>query len=127
MRKRNMGVPIKMDEDARVYGGDCDLIHVQDGQRGKMGEAAARYIDMSMRHEAWKARARTRNEVETQSLCPGCYMVVGFNALLTLAKQNGQSLPELGRTMAAAFTKLAECGDDAACIEEINVLLDPEG
>lgn len=113
-------------EDERVYGGDCNLIHVEDGKRTELGARVANYLDVVMRHDAWERRARSRREIESQPLCPGCYMVVGFNAMLTLARANGQSVSELGRTMSAAFKRLEECGDDAACIEEIEVMLDPD-
>lgn len=107
----------------RVYGGDCELIHVRDGHRTGVGRAIAAEIDMAMCREALASGTRSWNQVATQQLCPGCYMVVGFNAMVTLARSNGQSLSELGRTMAAAFSRLAECQTDA-CIEEILVLLD---
>lgn len=112
--------------DGRVYGGDAVLIHVADGRRAAAGRDVARYIDREMRDQAYRRGARTMDDAATQALCPGCYMIVGFNAMVELARQNGQSFRELGRTMAAAFAKLAECGDDAECIEEINVILDPQ-
>lgn len=116
--------------DGRVYGGDPNLIHVPDGKRRLAGSQAAIAIDGIMRAISnripWPQRA-------FKLLCPGCYMIVLFNAAIFLAQRNGQPLTELGRTMARAFTKLA---DDAevkrgfdpsdALVEEIEVMLDPE-
>lgn len=111
--------------DGRVYGGDCGLIHVADGKRADAGRSVARFVDTQMRQQAVLSGARTGDEAETQPLCPGCYMIVGFNALVTLAQQNGQPLRELAATMARAFDALANGGADA--IEEINIILDSEG
>lgn len=106
----------------RVYGGDPNLVHVPDGERREAGRLAARAIDRVIRaiseNIPWPMR-------RYHPLCPGCYMVVLFNAALALAKANGQPLDELGRTMGAAFNRLAEVGDTAEGIEEIEVLLDP--
>jgi hypothetical protein len=105
----------------RVYGGDCELIHVADGKRAAAGKAMAKVLDKAMREHA-----ENRNDFEraTQLLCPGCYMVVGFNMMTELAKRNGQPLKELALSMANAFTELANGGEDA--IEHIQVMLDPE-
>lgn len=109
--------------DGRVYGGDPNLIHVPDGQRRKTGELAAMAIDLIMRRVSnripWPQRGM-------KLLCPGCYMIVLFNAAITLARLNGQPLEELGATLGRAFTRLAETGDNAEGIEEIEVLIDPE-
>lgn len=115
--------------DGRVYGGDCDLIHVADGKRAFAGRKMAELMDEWMRSRVAESGARTVEQLwgdDAQALCPGCYMIVGFNMLLTLAKRNGQSVQELGRTMSAAFAKLAECGDTDECIEEIAVIVDPD-
>ena len=111
--------------DGRVYGGDCNLIHVADGQRAALGEAMAHTLDAQMRKNAFTRGDRTATQATNQPLCPGCYMVVGFDMLVTLARQNGQSLQELGSTMACAFDNLALCDEgDAVCIESIHVILD---
>lgn len=114
--------------EGRVYGGDPNLIHIADGMRADVGRVIAEAVDLQMRKRADDDRARTWNQIwgtERQTLCPGCYMVVGFNALLTLAERNGQSLRELGLTMAQAFAKLAE-DQSPHTIEEILVILDSE-
>lgn len=107
--------------DGRVYGGDPNLIHVPDGQRREAGRRAAAAIDFIMRAISnripWPQRAQRR-------LCPGCYMVVLFNAAVALARANGQPLSELGRSMARAFGQLAD-GMNEDGIEEIAVMLDP--
>lgn len=81
----------------------------------------ARHLDQLMRANAVN---RSDDERAIQALCPGCYMVVGFDMLTELARANGQSLRELGLSMAQAFTSLAEGGEDA--VEHIIVCLDPE-
>jgi hypothetical protein len=106
----------------RVYGGDPGLVHIPDGERGEMGRTVAIFLGDRMRY-----KAQNRGEMEAWStpLCPGCYMVALFNAAVTLAKESGQPLSELGRSMAGAFTALADCKDgDEACIESITVKLD---
>lgn len=108
--------------EGRVYGGDPNLIHVPDGKRREFGKRMALELDTLMRMEA---QQRTLTERLGQALCPGCYMVVGFNMLVELAMQNGQSLKELGRTMAEAFSALAENANDPG-MESIQIMLDPE-
>lgn len=112
--------------EGRVYGGDCNLIHVADGQRANMGELLAQELDYKMRDGAFMSGARDYKQAIDQQLCPGCYMIVLFNASVTLAKNNGQSLNELADSMIAAYQRLKECGDKDACIEEIAVILDKE-
>lgn len=107
--------------DGRVYGGDCDLIHVQDGKRAAAGRHMARELDRLMRQNA---QDRTDEQKANQLLCPGCYMVVAFNMMTELARKNGQPFKELSASMINAFQKLADGGEDA--IEEIQVILDPE-
>jgi hypothetical protein len=110
----------------RVYGGDCNLIHVADGKRAAAGQLMARNLDEEMRFRAVKEGRRSIVEASTQQLCPGCYMIVGFNMLVTLADQNGQSHVELADSMIAAFQKFKECEDVNACIEEIIIILDKD-
>jgi hypothetical protein len=105
----------------RVYGGNPDLIHVADGKRAEAGKRMAVILDSLMREHA---EERTEQEKATQSLCPGCYMVVGFNMLTELARRNGQPLGELALSMAGAFLELASGGPDS--MESIAVMLDPD-
>jgi len=105
----------------RVYGGDPNLIHVPDGQRTHIGYLLEAFLSGTMRQGA---ENRTDRERETQNLCPGCYMVVGFDMLVALADNNGQSRKELARSMRDAFQHLLDCPDDG-CIEEIHIELDP--
>lgn len=111
--------------EGRVYGGDCGLIHIGDGERASVGYTLAMWLDSHMRAEAITSGRRTREQADKQDLCPGCYMVALFNAAVTLAHQNGQSLAELGDSMAEAFHHLATGGADR--IEHINVVLDGRG
>jgi hypothetical protein len=114
--------------DTQVYRGKPELVHVTDGQRVKVGEAVASVVDDAMRSNAfWTAPTEEAMTAyrEDKQLCPGCYMVVLFNAAVTLAKRNGQSLTELGRSMACAFDTLSKGGPDA--IESIQVKLDSDG
>lgn len=104
--------------NGRVYGGDPELVHVHDGERAEMGQHVAMLLSDAIRKDA-----TDRGYVKrwTQPLCPGCYMIVAYNALLTLAMDNRQDVRELGRSMAALFTKLAETGDPRL-IEEMDVI-----
>ena len=128
-------------DDGLVYRGACDLIHIADGKRAETGEWLARKLGDKMRDDRYDAAfyealaegesvkaaldhasydAQRRN-----ALCPGCYMVALFNAAVTLAKANGQSMSELGNSMANAFRALADGGADR--MESITVALDAEG
>lgn len=109
--------------DGRVYGGDAMLIHIKDGTRQRFGKAMADELDWRMRMDAEASGARTPQEAGTQQLCPGCYMIASFHMLVQLAKSNGQSMEELGASMAAAFQALR---DGRMIGEEINVILERE-
>lgn len=78
--------------------------------RSGLDSRVADFIEVQMR---LGAEGRTDDERSTQDLCPGCFMVVGFNALVDLADRFGQTRRERDLTMADAFLKLAE-GDDSA-------------
>lgn len=117
-------------ETGMVYRGACDLIHIADGERANTGRELAETLSRMMRVRAYESGARTFAESRLQNLCPGCYMVAGFNMMRELAKQNGQSMRELGRSMARAFDALADAaerGEDPADLESIVVRLDSEG
>src|SRR6476469_7412192 len=117
-----------MGTQGRVYGGNPNLVHVPDGMRSKLGKRAAHDVDTSIRMVAASKMVEQQKSFKAawqQPLCPGCYMVVGFNMMLTLAQRNGQSITEMARTMKNAFARLEEC-QSPECIEEILVLLDPE-
>lgn len=110
----------------RIYGGDTGLIHIADGQRRHVGARIAVLLDSIMRADARMRGDRTEAQADKQDLCPGCYMVALFNACVELARQNNQSLAELGASMAAAFQQLADNPHaTAANIEHIGVILDP--
>jgi hypothetical protein len=105
-----------------VYRGACDLVHIADGKRAEMGEELARELDAMMRDAAnWEAG---NHDADNKPLCPGCYMVALFNAAVSLANDNGQSLSELGRSMSTAFWNLATRGESH--IESIAVELDAD-
>jgi len=115
----------------RVYGGADNLIHVTDGQRGAMGQRVAEYASEQMRWQAVMDGNRTIAQAKEQALCPGCLMVVMFNATVALSRANGQSTKELARSMIGAYAKLLQaetCVDDKkdALIEEILVILDKD-
>ena len=104
--------------NGRTYGGDSGLIHVRDGERANVGRDFAARLTHEMRVQAVAEGRRTpaqgfgtsHNEStpdQFQSLCPGCFMTVGFNMLVYLAEQNGQDLRELGNTLGLAFLELA--------------------
>ena len=108
--------------DGRVYGGDPNLIHIDDGRRADMGLRLAEHLDMRMRMEY--SGERTLEQKVDQALCPGCYMIAAFNMLLTLADENKQSRTSMARTMIGAFEKLLE-NPEQGLTEEIEVMLDP--
>lgn len=105
----------------RVYGGDKNLVHIADGERREFGLTIAAGIEALMRQRAEERGIKTAGKL----ICPGCYQIAAFNALVELAKHNKQPLGELGRTMALAFMKLA-CDPESGVTEEIEVLLDPD-
>lgn len=107
----------------RVYGGDSSRIHVVDGGRKQMGDWTADFLDAEMSNRAYERGDRTWEESQTQKLCPGCYMIVGYNMLVSLALRNGQDLQELARSMIGAFQHL-EANPDHPFTEEIEVILD---
>jgi hypothetical protein len=107
--------------DGRVYGGDVNLIHVVDGLRGQMGVDVADTVERLMRE---RAENRTNEEREAQALCPGCYMVVIFNAMLSLAERTGQDLKEMTRAMKGALTELEKDPTNQGLREEICIILD---
>lgn len=105
----------------RIYGGDPNYVHIPDGTRREVGLEVALAADREMRLAAALAAKKADGP-----LCPGCYMIALFNAAVELAKANGHDLKELGRTMANAYTLLAEKGEGAEGTEEINIILDPD-
>jgi hypothetical protein len=110
--------------DGLVYRGACDLVHIEDGKRAEMGADLAHVLDQTMRAAAVGNGSRTVQQAGTLPLCPGCYMVAVFNMAVTLAKANGQSMTELGNSMAQAFQALADGGESR--MESIHVALDPD-
>lgn len=109
----------------RIYGGNPELVHVPDGMRTALGQKLAKDAENSIRMVSASHNDNARYKESYQyPLCPGCYMVVGFNMMVTLASRNGQSITEMARSMKEAFAKLERCSL-AECIEEIEVLLDP--
>src|ERR1700756_5457542 len=111
--------------EGRIYGGDSGLIHIKDGERESIGAYLAATLDTIMRNDANDDGRITDAEWAQLTLCPGCYMVALFNAAVTLTQNNGQSLKELGRSMADAFARLVECDENGRVnIESIGVILD---
>jgi hypothetical protein len=101
------------------YRGAPDRVHIADGERANMGDTLAAALSDRMRQGAAVAGDEG---AFYKPLCPGCYMVALFNAAVTLAKENGQSLTELGNSMAQAFAELAAGGPDRT--ESIHVVRD---
>lgn len=110
--------------NARMVYRGTDRVHIADGYRGDVGVAAARFIGQTMRADAVEDGMLTEEAARTKSLCPGCYMTVIVNAARHLALESGQSLRELGNTLAYEFKRLAET--DLGPIEEVNVQRDPD-
>lgn len=109
--------------NGRVYGGDTGLVHIADGRRQEVGDRIATDIDL-------RVRLMAADDYPAPScaghldLCPGCYQVALFHALVRLARTNHQDVRELGRSMAAAFQRLAD-GEDVSEVESLTVYLDP--
>jgi len=101
----------------RVYGGNPELVHIKDKHRRELGKGFAMALDSVMRE-------RAEMDATGKALCPGCYMIALYDAAVYLAQDNGQSLSELGHTMAWAFTQLAQ--GTLNLTEEIHVMVDPE-
>lgn len=110
--------------DGRIYGGDAMLIHIKDGRRRDFGEELAAVLDTQMRELALRRGMKTKEEVNSQNLCPGCYMIAAFNMLVTLAHQNGQSMHELGASMAQLFIRLQWDEALARGTEEMDIVDD---
>lgn len=111
----------------RVYGGDCGLIHIPDGERGSFAAGIAGHLDRQMRaiatRELWRKGELTEEadaKLDTDSLCPGCYMVAGYDMLVHLARLNGQDPRELALTMIHEFGKLLN-EPDRPLIEHVDV------
>lgn len=86
-------------------------------------------FDLQMRHAAAqlaKDDIKQLSDAYNLPLCPGCYMVALFNAAITLAERNGQSLRELGNSLGDAFKQLAMDGGHPESIESITVQLDSD-
>lgn len=110
------------DNETRVYGGNPNLIHIDDGQRADMGIRLAELLETRMRNEYTGERSNAQRV--DQNLCPGCYMIAVVNMAITLADANGQSRKELARCLKNAFAKL-EANPEQGLSEEIEILLDP--
>lgn len=95
--------------DGRTYGGDPNLVHIPDHHRADVGRHVANELESVMRllgtlgvgHEAKPATGE-------DPLCPGCYMIALFDAVVEIARRTGQSPHELGASMAGLFVELAE-------------------
>lgn len=110
-------------------GGDDNYVHIPDGKRAEVGADLARLTDKVIRVFDLESGVDPSGFYDPQRyvkpLCPGCYMIALFNAAVELAKANGQSLKELGLTMAQAFVELAN-DPKAGVTEEIEVFLDKD-
>jgi hypothetical protein len=108
--------------DGRSYGGDPDLVHIPDHHRTDVGKAVADQLTAIMRMVGTLGVGHTPESYESDKpLCPGCYMIALFDAAVELAKREGQSVKELGMSMAQLFNKLAWEGEYRAT-EEMTVV-----
>lgn len=106
--------------DGRTYGGDPSLVHIPDHHRVDVGKAIADSLTAIMRMVGTLGVGHDAEPYEgDKALCPGCYMIALFDASIELAKREGQSVQELGYSMAQLFTKLAEQGEYRATEEMI--------
>jgi hypothetical protein len=109
----------------RSYGGDPSLIHIPDHHRADVGRAVADMLSATMRTIATLGVGHDAEPYDTDKpLCPGCYMIALFDAAIELAKREGQSVQELGLSMAQLFLKLAAEGEYRAT-EEMVVVSEP--
>lgn len=108
--------------DKMRYTGDPNRIHIKDGERGELGHDLAGVLDEQMRLRY--TGERTEYQLLTQMLCPGCFMIAGFNMLLTLADGNGVPRSELAHFMGLAFEQL-KANPEMGLTEAIEDLLDP--
>lgn len=116
---------MQRNDEGLVYRGREDRVHIADGQRAEMGRILAHSLMEGMRVAAYRRDENIWNDNGGfLPACPGCYMTALFNAAVTLAKANGQSLTELGNTLAGEFSRLAAGGPDR--IESVHVVLDCE-
>jgi hypothetical protein len=100
----------------RVYGGDQRLVHIPDHHRADVGREMAAWLDARMRE------VQTFNLPPNAPLCPGCYMVALIDCAIALAQADGQSVHELGRSLARAFERVAETGEGFPYTEEVEVI-----
>lgn len=94
--------------NGRAYGGDANLVHIPDHHRADVGAAMADSLERTMRLLAIPLHP---DDWKTATLCPGCYMIAGFDMLVELARRTGQPVKEIAATMARAFTELASDAD----------------
>lgn len=109
---------MQRNSEGLVYRGRPDRVHIADGQRARTGTDMAWILANLMRSRA-PVEARFN-----KPLCPGCYMTAVYNMAVTLAESNGQSLRELGRTLAGEFQRLADGAQ--VHVEEVRVVLDSD-
>lgn len=107
-----------------VYRGREDKCHIDRNGHDEMGQRMSDLLTIRQRAQAIARGDFTEEEAWNTPLCPGCYMEVGFWMMIALAKANGQSLRELGRTMAQGFAMLADNPDAPPAF--LPVVLDSE-
>lgn len=73
-------------------GGEDGLIH---GKRKEVGAKLYRYVDMTIRLEAWQRRERGRHEIENYQLCPKCFAGSLAHAVEIFAADTGMAKAEL--------------------------------
>ena len=112
---------MQRNSEGLVYRGREDRVHIADGERANMGEELADFLGGAMRQYA---AMRGDGGAWMNRLCPGCYMTAVYNMAVTLAEGNGQSLRELGRTLAGEFQRLAD--GEQVHVEEVRVVLDSD-
>lgn len=114
--------------DGRSYGGDPNLIHIPDHHRADFGRAIADTVISTMRLLGTLGVGHDAEPYDgDKPVCPGCYMIGLFDALVELAKRDGQSVQELGASMAELFTQLAKDGEYKPTEEMIVVSADTSG
>lgn len=89
-----------------VYWQDENLVHIEN-RWIPFGQTRAGDWEVKMRNYAFLMGDANAWDME-RPMCPACYMLAGYNMLVALAQRTGQSLEELGESMAMLFSQLAD-------------------
>lgn len=95
------GQPVRINDPT---GREPGLIH----GAADHGPRVARYLDTTLRHEAWAARHRSRQQLETHPLCMTCTMTALARSVQRLARDNDWNLDDAVGALADALETTGE-------------------